>query len=54
MEVLGLFREDLLACNEDLEALSRIAAREELPVTPLRVLELLAWSELEPRGYYRA
>lgn len=54
MEVLRLFRDDLLACNEDLEALCSIAAQEGLPVTPLRVLEVLAWSELEPRGYYRA
>lgn len=53
IEVLTRFREDLIACYRDLDDLSRLAAEENIPVTPLRILELLAWSEVEPRGYYR-
>ena len=48
-----MFREDLVACHEPLSALSSMASDEGRPVTPLRILELLIWSEVEPRGYYR-
>jgi hypothetical protein len=53
VEVLSLFREDLIACYEPLSALSSMAAEAGRPVTPLRILELLIWSEVEPKGYYR-
>jgi hypothetical protein len=52
-QVLVLFRQDLLECYEPLRDLSAMAEDAGYPVTPLRFLELLIWSQVEPRGYYR-
>jgi hypothetical protein len=52
MEVLLAFRNDLMSVRSELEVLSQLL----LPVfamTPLRVLEVLVWTEVEPQGYYR-
>jgi hypothetical protein len=50
---LRLLRTDLIGCEEPLASLASSAARAGHPVGPLRLLEVLIWSELEPRGYYR-
>ena len=53
VDVLRSFRSDLVASSAQLEALSRLSAEAGNPVGPLRLLEMLIWSEVEPRGYYR-
>jgi hypothetical protein len=50
---LQAFRSDLLAAADALSALvTRLAARG-FPITDVRALEVLIWTELEPNGYYR-
>lgn len=51
--VLRAFREDLRASAPDVGAVTRTLADAGYPLTPVRILEILLWTELEPRGYYR-
>jgi len=53
VHVLQAFREDLVGCYEQLAELSDLATRAGCPVSPLRLLEFLVWSETEPHAYYR-
>jgi hypothetical protein len=52
MVVLDAFRQDLLARQQDLAALGNLLDGQGYPVTAVRVLEVLLWTEIEPRGYY--
>jgi hypothetical protein len=50
---LAAFREDVRAGTEPLGYMCRTLRLEGFRVTSLRALELLVWTEVEPRGYYR-
>jgi hypothetical protein len=52
--VLAPFRKDLETGLEPLVDLGHAVREVGFVVTPLRVLELLVWTEVEPRGYYRS
>jgi hypothetical protein len=54
MPLLEAFRSDLEAAWGELEALAASLAEAGFRLTPLRLMELLVWTEMEPRGYYRA
>jgi Family of unknown function (DUF6308) len=51
--VLNAFRADLLATQDSLERLRGEIAHHGYPLTLVRVLEILVWTEVEERGYYR-
>lgn len=51
--VLKAFREDLIACYQQLSDVSHTVAAAGYPTSPLRLLELLVWTEVEPQAYYR-
>lgn len=53
LTVLRAFREDLFAGRERLCSLSERTARRGVLVGPVRALEILVWTEVERRGYYR-
>ena len=54
MDVLWAFRNDLMDARPQLEALSQ-SLRPKFTMTPLRILEVLVWTEKEGSqpGYYR-
>jgi hypothetical protein len=54
MEALRLFRGDLLEARSEIEALKEQLARAGFQLTPVRVLELLVWTQTEPAGNYRS
>jgi len=54
MIVLDAVRSDLIASRGRLEELTERSDRLGFPVGPLRVMEVLLWCQVEPRGYYRA
>jgi Family of unknown function (DUF6308) len=53
MPALVAFREDLRTCRDPLSDMCRVLGQEGFVLTSLRALELLIWTEVEPRGYYR-
>lgn len=53
MESLRLFREDLLARRAEIDALRERLERAGFPLTPVRILEVLVWTQMEPAGGYR-
>jgi hypothetical protein len=53
IEALRVFREDLRAITGELDELLEALAAEGFPITRVRALEVLVWTETEPRGYYR-
>jgi hypothetical protein len=54
MEALRLFQDDLLQAHSEIEALQRQLAVAGFPLTAVRVLEILVWTQTEPAGGYRA
>ena len=50
---LRLFRHDLVASAAELEYVRTTLGSAGYLLTPVRILEILVWSEVEPRGYYR-
>lgn len=54
LPALAAFRADLQASLAPLTDICRALGAEGFAVTPLRVLELLVWTEVEPRGYYKS
>ncbi len=54
MRVLVAFREDLRAVAEPLGRVVDALAREGFQLTPVRALEVLVWTQVEPYGQYRA
>jgi hypothetical protein len=53
VEALRVFRADLRAVAHELDELLKTLAAEGFPMTRVRALEVLVWTETEPRGYYR-
>ena len=53
IEALRVFRDDLRAITGELNELLEALAAEGFPITRVRALEVLVWTETEPRGYYR-
>jgi len=53
MEALARFRVDLVHAQDGIKSLRSSLARESFLMTPIRVLEILIWTEVEPVGYYR-
>lgn len=53
VEVLGKFRDDLAAVHSEVDAVTADLAAAGFELTPVRVLEVLLWTEVEDRGYYR-
>jgi hypothetical protein len=52
-EALRLFRADLLAGKSSIDAVVTLLATAGFLLSPVRVLEVLLWTEVEERGYYR-
>ena len=50
---LRRFRDDLWAVRADMEAMSRHLREHGFTLSPVRVLEILVWTQMEERGYYR-
>jgi hypothetical protein len=53
VEVLKAFREDLRQALPQIIALRTSLANVGFEMTPVRILEVLIWTEREPNGYYR-
>jgi hypothetical protein len=53
MEALRLFRNDLRAAENEIARLREQLAFAGFALTPVRILELLVWTEVEPAGNYR-
>jgi hypothetical protein len=53
VEVMKAFREDLRHAYTRLIALRTRLAKAGFELTPLRILEILVWTETETNGYYR-
>ena len=53
LSVLTGFREDLIGVYDTVASLAGKSAGLNMPVGPVRALEILVWTEVEPRGYYR-
>ena len=53
IRVMQLFRDDLVAARTQLDTLGATLASGGFPMTTVRALELLVWTEVEPQGYYR-
>jgi hypothetical protein len=53
VEVLRAFREDLRHAIGPITDLRARLAEGGFPLTPVRILEVLVWTEVEPQGYYR-
>jgi hypothetical protein len=54
MQALDLFRADLVATADSVRSLGEGLHAQGFALSPVRILEILLWSEVEPRGGYRA
>lgn len=53
VEVLRKFRDDLVAVRSEADAIVTNLAAAGFVLSPVRVLEVLLWTQVEERGYYR-
>lgn len=53
MEAVSGFHHDLVSATTDLNLLQQTLAEEGFPLSPVRILEVLVWTELEAGHYYR-
>ena len=53
MQALDLFRNDLVASQDQLSSLRETLSKKGFPLSPVRILEILLWTQIEPRGGYR-
>jgi Family of unknown function (DUF6308) len=53
MVVLAHFRDDLRAAHAEIATMRESLAAEGFVLSPVRILELLVWTQVEERGYYR-
>ena len=53
VEVLKGFREDLRQGHPLMEAIRAQLLKAGFDLTPVRILEILVWTETEMNGYYR-
>ncbi|MGZ3380286.1 MAG: hypothetical protein ACXVBB_08470, partial [Isosphaeraceae bacterium] len=51
--VLKAFREDLRQGHPQIEAVRAQLLKAGFELTPVRILEILVWTETEMNGYYR-
>jgi len=51
--VVGAVQADIVACWNELVSLSNELKRRNWNISPLRVHDILVWTEKEDRGYYR-
>lgn len=51
--VMGLFRDDLLAAGHEIREVVVELEAAGFVMTPVRIVELLVWTETEAQGYYR-
>lgn len=54
MQALDLFRDDLVAVQEQIASLRQTLNEKGFELSPVRILEILLWTQIEPRGGYRA
>jgi hypothetical protein len=54
VKVAEMFRNDLRETLPEIEALCASLAKAGSPLTPVRVLEILLWTQTEVNGYYRS
>ena len=53
MTALDLFLADLVTAEQAIEGLRASVEEHGFQLTPVRILELMVWMEVEPAGYYR-
>src|SRR5271157_1589376 len=53
VDVLKVFRDDLRQGQAQIEAIRAQLSSAGFDLTPVRILEVLVWTETEPNGYYR-
>jgi hypothetical protein len=53
MVALDLFLNDLIATQDQISKLHEILNTQGCPLSPVRILEILLWTQIEPRGGYR-
>jgi hypothetical protein len=53
MQALDLFQADLIGAHAEVQQLARVATGRGFPLSDVRVLEILLWTEIEPRAGYR-
>jgi hypothetical protein len=53
VDVLAKFRGDLVAVRSEVDLVVTSLAAAGFLLSPVRVLEILLWTEVEERGYYR-
>lgn len=54
MQALDLFRDDLAAAHDRIVSLQGALNDQGYALSPVRILEILLWTQIEPRGGYRA
>ena len=54
MDVLALFRKDLLKVVDAITAIKQRLCNDGFSLSHVRILEILVWTETEPNGYYRS
>jgi hypothetical protein len=53
MQALDMFRDDLVAVYDAVTSLGGTLNEQGCELSPVRILEILLWTEVEPRGGYR-
>jgi hypothetical protein len=53
MQALDLLRNDLVATQDQISSLRGTLSKQGFPLSPVRILEILLWTQIEPRGGYR-
>jgi hypothetical protein len=54
MDAVVTFHGDLVAAQPEIESILQALAREGYSLSPVRILEVLIWTEMEPGAGYRA
>lgn len=54
MDAVVVFHRDLVATEGEIESIRESLAREGYALSPVRILEVLIWTEMEPGAGYRA
>jgi hypothetical protein len=53
MRALEIFRDDLFAAQDAISNLRQTLSEQDVLLSPVRILEILVWTQIEPRGIYR-
>jgi hypothetical protein len=53
MDAVAVFHRDLLAAQDEIELVRHSLATQGFALSPVRILEVLVWTEAEPAGGYR-